>query len=166
MPAFDPRQAAAAPGAYRGGMDTVESLTAGHVEINAQLRVLEALPGRLAARGVDSGARRIARDLLCHFDGAALEHRRDEDEHLFPLLRARAGELGRPEVSAVINDVQTDHPILDEVWSRLRQPLAAIAHGRAAALDARDVAAFAWLYRHQMDEESAVILPFAREALA
>ena len=59
-----------------------------------------------------------------------------------PSDRLRAGELGRREVSAVINDVQTDHPILD-------------AHGRAAAL-----------YRHQMDGESAVILPFAREALA
>ncbi|HWI35510.1 MAG TPA: hemerythrin domain-containing protein [Burkholderiales bacterium] len=89
-----------------------------------------------------------------------------EEEHLFPFLRARAGELGRPEVSAVINDVQTDHHILEQVWSRLRQPLAAIAQGREAVLDARDVAAFAWLYRHPMDEESAVILPFAREALA
>ena len=147
-------------------MDTIETLKAGHVEINAQLRALETLPGRLAARGVDDGARSIARDLLRHFDGAALNHHRDEEEHLFRLLRARAGEFGRPEVSAVINDVQTEHHILEQAWSRLRQPLVAIAHGRAADLDAWQVGTFAWLYRHHMDEEAAVILPFAREALA
>ena len=148
------------------GLDEpLEMLHAAHRRIESQLAALEKLPDHLAGEGVDAAARDAARFALRYFDGAALDHQRDEEEDLFPCLRRRAAELGRAEISAVINELEADHATMDLQWSRLRERLNAIAQGRAADLTAEDVFGFAWLHRRHMEKESAIVLPFAREAL-
>jgi len=145
--------------------EPLEMLAACHERIEAQLCTLEKLVEHAGLRGADDAARVAARQVMRYFDTAGANHHRDEEEDLFPLLRRLAAERGRPEVSAVINGLEEDHSTMDAQWSRVRARLAAIAEGLDRRLDAEDVGRFAWLYRRHMEKESALVLPFAREAL-
>ncbi|MGH8733107.1 MAG: hemerythrin domain-containing protein [Burkholderiales bacterium] len=141
-------------------------LSFGHERIESQLRALEYLVQHLAHWGCDAAAQSAARDVARYFDSAGAQHHRDEDRDLFPMLRGLAGRLGRPEVAAVIDELEREHATMDAQWRRLRPRLHAIAKARSRALDAEEIDRFAWLYRRHMDREAAVVLPFAREALS
>jgi hemerythrin-like domain-containing protein len=146
--------------------EPLEILAACHERIEAQLCTLEKLIEHLPAKGCDRSAREAATQVIRYFDTAGIEHHRDEDEDIFPLLRRLAAERDRPEVSAVINGLEEDHSTMEAQWSRLRERLQEVAGGRAARLDAEDVGRFAWLYRRHMEKEAALVLPFAREAVS
>ena len=146
--------------------EPLEMLAACHERIEAQLSTLETLIEHLAANGCDRAAQDAASQVMRYFDTAGVEHHRDEDEDIFPLLRSLAAERNRPEVSAIINGLEEDHATMEGQWSRLRARLEAVAGGRDARLDAEDVGRFAWLYRRHMEKESALVLPFAREAVS
>lgn len=146
-----------------GFEDPLAVLKTAHQGIETQLAALELLPAQLAAHGADAAARETARFALRFFATTAADHERDEEEDLFPLLRERAGE--RAEISAVINEIERDHATLEAQWHRLRRLLEAIVRGDQDRVDASDVAGFAWLYRRHLEKESAIVLPFAREAL-
>lgn len=143
----------------------LDALGACHARIETQLAALERLPAHLGRRGIDAAAREAALATLRFFDTSAADHQRDEDDDLFPLLRRRAGELERAEISAVINELEADHATMARQWAQLRELLEAIAAGQAAPLAAADVDGFAWLYRRHLEKESAIVLPFAREVL-
>jgi hemerythrin-like domain-containing protein len=146
--------------------EPLDMLAACHDRIEAQLATLEKLIEHLANKGADPAAREAAAQVMRYFDTAGVEHHRDEDEDIFPLLRNLAAERNRPEVSAIINGLEEDHATMDAQWSRLRERLTAVVEGRDARLDTEDVAHFAWLYRRHMEKESALVLPFAREAVS
>lgn len=143
----------------------LERLETCHARIETQLAMLERLVSHVAQYGGDAEAREAARFVLRFFDSAGAEHNRDEEEDLFPLLRRRAAELDRAEVSAVINELAADHRTMELQWSRLRRRLEALAGGADELLTPADIAGFAWLYRRHLEKESALILPFAKEAL-
>jgi hemerythrin-like domain-containing protein len=145
--------------------EPLEMLAACHHEIEAQLCALEELAGHIAAKGTDDACRRTAAHVMRYFDTAGTAHHRDEEEDVFPLLRRLAAEHHRPEVSAVINDLEGDHASLEAQWARLHERLGAIAAGSEVRLDAEDVAHFAWLYRRHMGMEAGLVLPFARETI-
>jgi hemerythrin-like domain-containing protein len=144
--------------------EPLEMLAACHERIQAQLVTLERLGPHLEKQGCDAEAKSAAAAVLRYFDTAGKLHHQDEDEDLFPLLRARAGVGGRPEVAAAIDELEREHETMDAQWTRLRARLAAIAAGEAR-LDPEEVARFAWLYRRHMDQEATAVLPFARETL-
>ena len=144
--------------------EPLEMLAACHERIDAQLGTLTRLPPHLETRGCDAEAKAAAQAVLRYFDTAGRLHHQDEDEDLFPLLRARAAGAGRPEVAGVLDELEREHESMEAQWQRLRQHLAAVAEG-AARLDAEEVARFCWLYRRHMETETAAVLPFAREAL-
>jgi hemerythrin-like domain-containing protein len=143
----------------------LELLEACHGRIEAWLATLEHLVNHLAQRGADADAREAARFVLRFFDSTAEQHHRDEDGDLFPRLRERAAELGRPEIAAVIDELARDHDTMRLQWSRLRARLDALARGTGESLIDEDIIGFCWLYRRHLARESAAILPFAREAL-
>lgn len=145
--------------------EPLELLEACHGRIEMQLAMLERLVAHVAQHGGDLEAREAARFIMRYFDTAGVQHHRDEDGDLFPLLRDKAAELGRPEVSAVINELESDHQTLDLQWSRLRARLDALARNAEALLAPADIAGFAWLNRRHMEKEAALVLPFAKEAL-
>jgi pyridoxamine 5'-phosphate oxidase len=101
-----------------------------------------------------------------YFDTEGQQHHRDEDEDLFPLLRALTAERGRADVAAVMEELEREHASMDRQWSRLREGLAGLAEGQGGVLDSDEVMRFAWLYRRHMKYEAAVVIPFAREALS
>ena len=144
--------------------DPLDGLESCHERIEERLARLENFGAHLATRGPDGIAKSTARDVVRYFEGEGARHHADEDGDLFPLLRARAGALGRIEIAAAIDELEREHQTMDAQWTRLRERLAAIAAGEAR-LDAEDVARFAWLYRRHMDREMAALHPFAREAL-
>ena len=90
-----------------GFAQPLEVLQAVHGRIESQLAALEKLARDIAARGVDPTAREAARFALRFFEGRGAEHEREEEEMLFPLLRRKAGELGRAEISARQRSVQS-----------------------------------------------------------
>ncbi|HWI37001.1 MAG TPA: hemerythrin domain-containing protein [Burkholderiales bacterium] len=90
-------------------LDLLDLLEAAHARIDTHLALLERLAERTAQHGSDGDARHAARFVMRFFDTTGLQHQRDEEEKLFPLLRAKAAELERPEVSAVMNEVEADH---------------------------------------------------------
>lgn len=143
----------------------LELLQACHGRIEMQLATLERLAARVAAHGCDAEARNAARFAIRFFDTTGEQHHGDEDDDLFPRLRERAGELERPEVAAVIDELEREHATMHLQWSRLRACLEALAGGADTTLTPADVTAFAWLYRRHMEKETAAVLPFAKEAL-
>ena len=146
--------------------EPLDALEACHGRIEEHLQALEKLVRRVAAGVPDSAAGSDARALLRYFETSGAQHHRDEDENLFPLLRARAAALGRIEVAAGIDELEREHATLDAQWRRLREALSALAARREdAGIDAGEAERFAWLYRRHMDREALLVLPFAREAL-
>ena len=143
--------------------EPLDALQACHGRIEEQLQALE----RLAQRGAPAGAAgSAARAVLRYFDTSGAQHQRDEDEDLFPLLRARAAALGRIAVAAGIDELEREHAPLEAQGRRLREALDGVAAQReAASIDAGDAERFAWLYRRHMDREALLVLPFAREAV-
>ena len=86
--------------------------------------------------------RQLLRTALDYFDGAAPLHTRDEEESLFPRLRAHADEQGVADALAVIKRLEHEHdtaqPLHDEQERLGRAWLA--AGGLSAADRARFVA--------------------------
>ena len=138
--------------------DSIKALSESHLGIEAQLATLE----NLCRGAVPAEALAVVR----YFDTEGLQHHRDEDEDLFPLLRSLAAELGRTDVAAVMDELEREHASLDRQWSQLRASLAKVAEGRGGMLDPEEVMRFAWLYRRHMRYEAAVVIPFATEALS
>lgn len=146
--------------------ESLEALQACHGRIEQQLQALEKLARRVAAGVPDRAAGSDAKAVLRYFETAGAQHQRDEDEDVFPLLRARAAALGRIEVAAAIDELEREHTTVEAQWRRLREALSAVAALReGAGIDAGEAERFAWLYRRHMDREAQLVLPFAREAL-
>lgn len=142
--------------------EPLERLQACHGRIEEQLQALERIAHR-ASPGAEEPA--AAQSLLGFFETTGAQHHRDEDEDLFPLLRARAAALGRIEVAAAIDELEREHATLHAQWRRLRESLSAIASQPHARLDPGEAGRFAWLYRRHMDRETQLVLPFARVSL-
>jgi hemerythrin-like domain-containing protein len=146
--------------------EALEALQACHGRIEQQLQALEKLARRVAAGVPDRAAGSDAQAVLRYFETAGVQHQRDEDEDVFPLLRARAAALGRIEVAAAIDELEREHATVEAQWRRLREALSAVATLReGAGIDAGEAERFAWVYRRHMDREAQLVLPFAREAL-
>ena len=144
--------------------DPLAMLGACHERIEAQLSLLERMVPHLEKKGCDEDARASARSVLRYFDTSGAMHHQDEDDDLFPLLRARAAKQGRAEIAAAIDELEREHETMDAQWKRLRGRLQQVIDG-AAVLVGDEVTRFAWLYRRHMDREGAAVLPFARETL-
>lgn len=143
----------------------LEALRDCHVRIEERLGALERLVEHLANHGAAAAAQSTAKDVVRYFDTAGTWHHQDEDEDLFPLLRALAAAQGRSEIAAAIEELEREHGTMLGLWRALRASLERVAHGEAR-LDTEQVTRFAWLYRRHMDRESAAVLPFATQALS
>jgi pyridoxamine 5'-phosphate oxidase len=144
--------------------EPLEMLEACHERIQAQLSTLERMVPHLERNGCDAEARSAAQAVLRYFDTSGVWHHQDEEQDLFPLLRARAAGQGRADIAAAIDELQREHETMDAQWKRLRERLVAIAAGQAR-LNSEEVARFVWLYRRHMDREGTAVLPFAKQAL-
>ena len=154
-------------GAPAPGFDQpLEMLYACHGRIEDRIATLEKLVPYLARAGCDAAAQEAARSVLRYFDRAGAQHHEDEEQDLFPLLRRHAGERGRGDVLAALDELAREHRAMDGVYARIRERLLDIVEARSPRLDIEQVAHFAWLYRRHITREEALVFGFAAEALA
>ena len=111
--------------------------------------------------------RRARRRARCCATSTApgVQHHQDEEQDLFPLLRRYAGERGRGDVLAALDELAHEHRSMDDVYARIRARLDDVAEARSPRLDIEQVAHFAWLYRRHIMREEALAFGFAAEAL-
>jgi pyridoxamine 5'-phosphate oxidase len=145
--------------------EPLEMLEACHEKIERQLGLIEKLVPHLGAHGADDAARAAAGAVIRYFDTAGAVHHRDEDEDVFPLVRAAAARDGRDEVCAALYELEREHQSMDHLWSEVKAQLEAILSGASSRLDGDLVTRFAWIYRRHMRVEADLILPYAREAI-
>lgn len=136
-----------------------EMLLACHERVQRSLDLLQRLQAHVANHGADAQAREAATDVLRYFDIAGPLHHQDEERHVLPRLRASGqGELAQR--------LAGDHAEMTRQWAALRVPLADLAAGRAATLNAQACAAYAQLYAAHMAAEESKAFPCAAERLA
>lgn len=153
-------------GASAPGFDEpLEMLAACHGRIEAQLRTLERLVAHLATHGADAAARGAAQAVMRYFDSAGVRHHEDEEEDLFPALRAHVGAHGATALVATLDALQREHSDLSAAYAALRARLVGVGEGAAAYLDAAEVESFARLYRDHIGREARDVLPFAARVL-
>jgi thioredoxin-related protein/hemerythrin-like domain-containing protein len=141
--------------------DPLAMLSACHRRIERQLATLARLERHLPEHGSDADARAAARAILRYFDTAAPHHHADEEESLFPRLRAAAPGAAEP----IVAFLESDHVVLEERWRNLRPLLAGIAAGTRANLSPRDVEAIRSAYEAHIAREEGELIPLAAQAL-
>jgi hemerythrin-like domain-containing protein len=141
--------------------DPLGMLSACHRRIERQLATLGRLQRHLPEHGSDPDARAAARAILKYFDSAAPNHHADEEESLFPRLRASVPA----EAEAMIARLANDHVALAERWRRLRPLLAGIAAGTRANLSPKDVDDLRAAYDAHIAREDGELIPLAARAL-
>ena len=148
------------------GMETpLEMLEACHDRVRAQLATLGRLVAWLPEHGSDRQAQQAAANVMRYFDLAAVNHHLDEEQDLFPVLRARVDERGRASLNELIDWLLADHQRLFSAWANVREKLERIARGEACELAVSEVEDFAARYRHHIEREEGELLPRARELL-
>lgn len=150
--------------------DPIGMLYACHSRIRKQLDTLARLVPHLPAHGADEAARQAVAGVMRYFDTAGRHHHADEEENVFPLLKALGGAPGaRPEAKRAVETIarlEADHVAMEAAWQRLRERLAAIGEGRSAELPAAEVEAFRALYAHHIPREEEDVFAAARQLLS
>lgn len=139
----------------------LEMLSACHDRIEERCDLLHRLVNHLAAAGCDEQARQAAMSVLRYFDSAGQHHHEDEEQDVFPALRA-TGEAGAAQLVAKL---RAEHAEMGRAWERLRFTLATLAAGTGAGLQADEVKSFTTLYRDHIAHEETELLPLARNLL-
>lgn len=140
----------------------LDMLRACHQRMLAQCDLLDKLVAHIAERGVDEEARKAIGRVVTYFATSAVQHHRDEEEDLFPLLVRQSLKL-----ADVVHSLRTQHTALNESWAELgallknpwgladRQPDLAAAVGRFCAL-----------YRDHIHREEKELLVLAQHILS
>lgn len=141
--------------------DPLEMLQACHGRIQAQSTTLHKLLVHLPQHGCDTQAQQAARTILRYFDTAGRHHHDDEEQDLFPLLRATGDSAAQQLIAGLLDE----HQIMDADWQALRAFLADIADGSSAALDPTTAEHFVAVYDRHIARENSQLLPLAKKLL-
>lgn len=137
-----------------GPEDPLGLWAACHRRMLENVATLERLTDHLRLTGVDDQAAAAAARVRRYFNEAAPRHHADEEEDLFPRLRAAWPEDG--ELLAELEALAAAHRQLDEAWAVLDPALASLAEGQSAALEPADYVA---AIRDHVAREDEVIAP-------
>jgi len=139
----------------------LDMLRACHERIMDQCATLHKLLQHLPTHGCDAQARQSAQAILSYFDKAGQSHHDDEENHLFPLLRAAHND----EADALIQRLLDEHHLMDAQWLRLHPQLQRIAEGQSTTLERSLVADFSLAYGRHIMLENMKLLPLAAQLL-
>lgn len=141
--------------------DPLEMLRACHGRIQAQCATLRKLLAYLPDHGCDQQARQAAQAVLRYFDTAGQHHHDDEENDLFPRLRA----TGNAEAITLTDQLLRDHVGMNAAWLHLRPLLLDLVGNQSASLDAGTVEHFITLYDRHIAVENGQLLPLAARLL-
>jgi hypothetical protein len=151
------------PEAGHAEASPVESFSNCHAGIVTGLAVFAGLPELVDAA---ARSRKIAGDVLALFEGAVLEHHKEEEAELFPaVLRSAAPGAERTRIAEITERLVLEHRMIESLWSRIKPSVKAAAAGRAAGMDAFDVARLVQTYAAHAHSEETELLPLAQEIL-
>lgn len=141
------------PGALAPDFESpLAMLTACHDKVRHFAGLSLTLAAHVESRGADSEAREAASNILRYFDVAAPLHHADEEEDLFPALRA----LGEPGLDSAMAELEAEHRSLAGLWQSVRLWLTVIIRGEAAPRPT-ELEGFARLYPAHADREEAEV---------
>lgn len=144
----------------------LEMLAACHGRVQHQCKTLLRLVVHVQTHGADRSAQEAASAVMRYFDTAARHHHEDEEQDLFPaLLDAMAGSdaVCLHELTA---SLCSDHRLLEQRWTALRQRLLQVIESAASTLADADVPGFVKLYERHIAREEAELLPMAARLLS
>lgn len=141
--------------------DPLAMLRACHGRIQAQCATLKKLQTWLPEHGCDSQAQQAAQAVLRYFDTAGQYHHEDEEQDLFPRLRATQ----HPAVLALTDRLLQEHQGMAAAWQHLRPALVALTETRTTTLDDDTVATFITAYASHIETENGELLPLAAQLL-
>ena len=134
-------------------------LRACHERIRRQCATLEKLAAHLRSDGPTPAARQAAADVVRYFSTAGRQHHEDEEQDLFPRLRAQPG------LAVLLAALAGDHQRMETLWKKL-EPLLN-APETIVDLDGfgKLVAEFNALYTAHIETENRDLLPRAEQVL-
>ena len=132
-----------------------------HAHTLEQCVALRDLELMLRRSGWSTQARHASLEILDHFDGEAVQNHAEEEACLFPTLLASTGGCDDGYLRRMTTELAGEHGQLEQMWSRLRVQLAAIANGDAAKLCHEDVHAFVECNARHIANEESRLLPMA-----
>lgn len=143
----------------------IEMLELCHEKVRRFAKLTQRLGRHMQKSGVDAAAREAAESVLRYFTIAAPLHHQDEEDDLFPALRALSVEqLGMVEHQALHHNLQqleTEHERLTVLWEQVAAWLQALCQHHVtpppACLDD-----FAFTYIAHADREEKLIYPHAK----
>ena len=143
----------------------LQMLVACHQRITAHSDMLLWLARHLHLHECDPEAQQVASFVLRFFDGAGRHHHEDEDENLFPALRAAVQSQNAERVALLVAQLMAEHREMEQAWDGFRDSLELIAHGERVLLRELEVDRFCKLYRTHMALEEANLIPLAGKIL-
>lgn len=138
----------------------LEMLHACHGKILKQCDTLKKLSAHLNDHGCDTQAQQAAQGILRYFDTAGQFHHQDEEENLFPALRAC-----EDAPHALLQRLLDEHVVMLAAWAELRVVLLQLAEGVNAPLSESLTERFTRSYREHIAVEEAELLPLAARLL-
>lgn len=134
-----------------------------HVGIVSQLDRLGQLPALLAPAEL---ARKTAEGALAFFPKAMYAHHAEEEQELFPAVRASAhpGEE-RLRVERLIERLTAQHRELERLWESVEPELRKVAKGQSTQLDVVRLNDLVDLYQAHAQFEEADFLPLSHTIL-
>jgi hemerythrin-like domain-containing protein len=143
--------------------DPIEMLSVCHGRMQHSLDTLRRLEAFLGTRGASEETASAAASILRYFDIAAPLHHQDEDEDVYPALRACVAE--DDPLRLTLDELHEEHQKLDELWAFLRVDLQSIAAGDAVQLDGLLVRQFRDATQRHLAIEDSIVLPYAQRLL-
>lgn len=141
----------------------LEMLAACHGRVQAQCDTLRRLRDHMDRHGVDRAAQEAAAAVMRYFDTAARHHHADEEQDLFPALRAAVAHSDPGLVVGLVESLMAEHRQLEAAWAALRPELERLVVGQATRLTG--LMAFVEAYERHVERENAELLPLAERLL-
>ena len=141
-----------------------------HRRIERFLAILETVVARAAGRPLDHEQRRAVEAALEYFRAAAPRHTADEEESLFPLLRA-SDSPGAAAAIAIVQTLEDEHAVANaahaevESWYRRWIELGSLSAPQTQALS-RVLQSLREMYRRHIEVEDHEIFPLAGQVLS
>jgi hemerythrin-like domain-containing protein len=140
--------------------DPIDLLLACHDKVRRFAGLCLRLRDHIQEAGADQEAQEAAHAILRYFEVAAPLHHDDEEQDLFPALRA----LNRPALGTCLDELAAEHRTLGALWQPVRLWLQAVAHAQAATPPA-SLHAFAQAYMNHAQREEDEVYPAASQLL-
>jgi hemerythrin-like domain-containing protein len=135
-------------------------LRACHERILRQCVTLDRLVVHLRSDGLTPAARRAAAEVYRYFSTAGQHHHEDEEQDLFPRLRAHA------DLAGLLTALAGDHRRMEALWQQLAPMLREPDDMPNLAVFEKLVAEFNALYVAHIERENRELLPRAEQLLS